>query len=221
MRRMLAVVMVTCALTLAPSFPAKAVPGFCPPICDAVPDSAWIVPESIPLFPVYRWPGLAGLAVTAHAPRFAFEDLCVSPPVPGDARDYAVAARTVVGNPDGQWQLQAQVIHWRGDTGTGGATALAALEQARSRLRDCQATVPSASPSITTDDPQRLVAVLTVAGQRVMHQYLLAEPANSTVVELALWSTLPPQVAWPGPPDEVVLDALAAPLCSAYLGSCR
>lgn len=193
----------------------------CPPICDAIPDSAWIAPADIPLYPVYRWPALAGLAVTAPSSRFAFEEACASPPLPGDPRDFAVSARATVGNPDRQWQLQAQIVHWRGDTAHGGPLASATLDRARERLQACQLTAPLASPSITTNDPDRLAAVLSVAGQRVMRQYLLADPDSSTIVELALWSTLPPQVPWPGVADAVVLDAMAVPLCSAYLGSCR
>ena len=67
MRLLLAVALATCGLAIAPSagWPARAVPGECPPICDAIPDAAWIAPTSIPLYPVYQWPGLAGLAVTA------------------------------------------------------------------------------------------------------------------------------------------------------------
>jgi hypothetical protein len=214
---MLAVAVATCGLGIAPSagWPASAVPGECPPICDAIPDSAWVDPTAIPLYRVYHWPGLAGLAVTARAPRFAFEELCASPPVAGDARDYVVAARAAVSDPTGQWQLQVQVMHWRGDT------AWATLETARARLRDCQLTAPQASRSITTNDPQRIAAVISDAGQRVMHTYLLADPNSGTVVELAMWSSLPPQVDWPAVADAQVLDALAAPLCSAYIGSCR
>ncbi len=221
MRFKLAAALAVCWLAIVPGSAVNAVPGVCPPICDAIPDSAWIPPTSVPLYPVYRWPGLAGVAVTAQNPRFAFEEVCASPPVPGDARDYAVAARAVVSNPDGQWQLRAQIIHWRGDTSHGGPTASATLAQARTRLRQCQVTAPLASPSVTTDDPLRVAALLSVAGQRVMHQYLLAHPSSSTIVELAMWSTLPPQVGWPGVPDAQVLDAMAAPLCDAYLESCR
>ena len=76
-------------------------------------------------------------------------------------------------------------------------------------------------PSITTNDPQRIAAVISDAGRRVMHTYLLADPKSGTVVELAMWSSLPPQVDWPAVADAQVLDALAAPLCSAYIGSCR
>ena len=103
----------------------------------------------------------------------------------------------------------------------GGPTALATLETARTRLRDCQATAPLASPSITTDQPQRIAAVISVAGEQVMHEYLLAHPGSSTVVELAMWSSLPPQVDWPAVSDAQVFEAMAAPLCNAYLGSCR
>ena len=220
---LLAVALATCGLAVAPStsWPARAVPGECPPICDAIPDSAWVDPTAIPLYPVYRWPGLAGLAVTAPSPRFGFEALCTSPPVANDPRAYAVAARSVVLHPEGQWNLVVQVVHWRGDTATGGDTTLTTLETARSRLRDCQLTAALTSPSITTNDPERIGAVISDAGDQVMHEYLLADPDSSTIVELALWSSLPPQVGWPAVADAQVLDAMAAPLCSAYIRSCR
>jgi hypothetical protein len=222
-RLLLAVAVATCGLAIAPSagWPAHAVPGECPPICDAIPDSAWIAPTSIPMYPVYRWPGLAGLAVTAPSPRFGFEALCGSPPVADDPRAYAVAARSVVLHEAGQWNLLVQVVHWRGDTATGGPTALTTLETARSRLRDCQSTAAQASPSITTSEPRRIAAVISEAGDQVMHEYLLADPASSTVVELAMWSSLPPQLDWAAVPDAQVFDGMAAPLCNAYLGSCR
>jgi hypothetical protein len=222
-RLLLAVVMATFGLTIAPGagWPARAVPGLCPPICDAIPDSAWIAPTSIPMYPVYRWPGLAGLSVTAPSPRFGFEAVCGSPPVAGDPRAYAVSARSVVLNPAGQWNLLVQVIHWRGDTATGGPTALNTLETARSGLRDCQSTAAAASPSITTDDQRRIIAVISDAGHQVMHEYLLAHPDSSTIVELAMWSSLPAEVDWPAVADAQVLGAMEAPLCDAYLGSCR
>jgi hypothetical protein len=220
---MLAVALATCGLAIAPNagWPARAVPGVCPPICDAIPDSAWIAPTSIPLYPVYRWPGLAGLSVTATSPRFGFEALCDSAPVANDPRNYAVASRSVVLHPERQWNLLVQVIHWRGDTAAGASTTGAVLETARSRLRDCQSTSPQTSPSITTSDAEHIAAVISEAGSQVMHDYLLVHPESSTIVELALWSALPPQVDWPPLADAQVFDALAAPLCSAYLGSCR
>jgi hypothetical protein len=221
MRLMLAVALATCGLTIVPGtgWPARAVPGHCPPICDAIPDEAWVDPVAIPLYPVYHWPGLAGLAVTAPSPRFGFEAMCASPPVENDTRAYAVSARSVVLQPEGQWNLLVQVVHWRGDTATGGGTALSTLEIARSRLRDCQSGTPSSS--ITTSDPQRLGAVISDPGHQVMHEYLLAHPGSSTIVELAMWSSLPQQVDWPAVPDATVFAAMAAPLCTAYIRSCR
>jgi hypothetical protein len=200
---------------------ARAAPGVCPPMCDAIPDSAWIESSSIPLSRVYRWPGLPGVAVTATKPRFEFESWCASPEVVNDPRDYAVAGRATVPNPDGQWNLQVQVMHWRGDTVTGGRTALATLERARIALNNCQATAPKVSPSLTTNSVDRLAAVITDPGSRVMHAYLLADPDNSTVVEMVLWSTLPSSVEWRTVSDAQILEALSDPLCAAYLGSCR
>ena len=50
------------------------------------------------------------------------------------------------------------------------------------------------------------------------------DPGSSTVSELALWVTPGPTgtplVSWPVMLDDRVFDAMAAPLCAAYLGSC-
>src|SRR5437763_13542283 len=115
-RMVLASALAICGLAIAPTagWPANAVPGVCPPICDGIPDSAWIASTSIPLYQTYRWPGLAALAVTAPSPRFGFEALCGSPPLADDPRAYAVAARSVVLHEQGQWSLLVQVVHGRG-----------------------------------------------------------------------------------------------------------
>lgn len=216
MRMVLGIVLVACGLATAP--PAGAEPDSCPPSCDRIPDVAWIAPWAIPLNPRYGWPQLPAVAVSAPEPRFRFEELCASPPVPQDPRSYAVAERAVVVNPPGQWQLQAQVVHWRGETWRGGPLAEGVFDTAVSALRACQQTNPTASPSFTVYQPGRMAAV--VSGPVILHQYLVANPANSTVAELALWSAAPPLTPWPAVWDETVLDALTAPLCNAYLGSC-
>ncbi|WP_082972702.1 MULTISPECIES: ATPase [unclassified Mycobacterium] len=202
--------------------PAHAEPQACPPVCDQIPDSAWIQRRAVPLDPVYGWPALAGLAAqvtgATPGPRFRFEELCATPPIPRDPRDSAVAARATVTHPDGQWQLQAQVLHWRGDTANGGAIAASVFSNAVAALRSCQQRVPAQSPSITSDETTRMAAV--ISGPAVMHTYLVAHPASSTISELTLWSSGPPQVPWPSMPDDPVLNAMTAPLCEAYIASC-
>lgn len=209
--------MVLCGLAAAPPSAWSEPSADCPPLCDRIPDSAWAPASQLPLAREYRWPGLAGLAVTAVAPRFRLEEECGSPLVPGDPRGYAVAARSEVTQPAGHWQLRVQVLHWRGETWQGGQTALAVVQGAAEALRAC----PGAGTAITTDRPGRLAAAVNFGNAKVLHQYLLADPGNSTVVELALWSSTPPQVLWSAPSDRQVLDALADPLCTAYIGSCR
>lgn len=201
--------------------PANAMPGNCPPFCDGIPDSAWIAPGAIPLADVYHWPALAGLATSAPSPRFRFEETCVSPPVRADPRDFVAAASAQVAQPNGQWQLQVQVLHWRGDAWQTGQLAVSALQNAVGALRACARTAPRTSPSITTDRPGRVAAVISIAGQQVLHEYLLADARNGTLVDLAMWTTLPKAVEWRAVPDPVVLDAMGAPLCTAYVGSCR
>jgi hypothetical protein len=225
MRVMLAALLAACGMAFAsgPVGPAYAAPRDCPPNCDRIPDSAWIEPTAIPLYSTYRWPGLAGVAVTAAGTRFRFEEACNTPPIVGDARQSAVAARAIVPQPEGQWQLQAQVVHWRGETWRGGQLASAVFDSAVASLRSCQLTAPLTSPSLTTDTPTRMAAVLSgvLPGQAVLHQYLLLNPDNSTVAEVAMWATTPPRIDWPTVPDAQVLDAMSAPLCRAYIDSCR
>lgn len=225
MRLMLAVLLATCGVICAPGGvgPAYARPMDCPPNCDRIPNSAWIDPAALPLYSTYRWPGLPGIAVTATNPRFRFEEACATPPVPDDPRIEVVAARAVVPQPDGQWQLQVQVMHWRGETWRGGQLAADVFDKAAAALRGCQLTSPLTSPSLTTDTPNRVAAVVSgvLPGQTVLHEYLLVNLSNSTVVEVALWATTPPQVGWPAVADAQILDAMSSPLCTAYIGSCR
>jgi hypothetical protein len=220
-RGLQAVLLICGGLLIAP--PAAALPETCPPLCDRIPATAWPATASIPLDNVYHWPRLAGVAVPAPASRFRFEEVCVSPQPPNDPRGYAVTAKAVIGQPGGQWQLQAQVMHWRGDTGQGGQAAQSVFNSADVALRLCQVTTPPLTVSITTDQPDRLAAVITGPGN-VIHQYLLSHPQSSTVSELALWDVpapgLPPQVPWPAMADSQVFDAMSAPLCGAYLSSC-
>jgi hypothetical protein len=202
--------------------PASAEPEACPPVCDQIPNTAWIPARVVPLHSVYNWPGLAGLAVqvtgAGNGPRFRFEELCGARPMPQDPRASAVAARVTVVHPDGQWQLQAQILHWRGDTAHGGPIASSVLRTGVAALRGCQLGAPLQSPSITVDEQDRMAAV--ISGPVVMHSYLVAHPSSSTISELTLWSSGPPQVPWPSMADNQVLDSMTAPLCEAYIASC-
>jgi hypothetical protein len=193
----------------------------CPPVCDRIPDTAWILSSGIPMNSTYRWPSLAGIAVPmtgTATPRFRFEEVCATPAFPQDTRNSAVAGRATVTNPQGQWQLQAQVLHWRGDTARGGQNASSVFDVAAAALRGCQLGAAGESPSVTFDEPNRLAAV--ISGPVIMHTYLVAHPQNSTISELTLWSSEPPQVPWPVISDGQVLDAMTSPVCAAYIGSC-
>jgi hypothetical protein len=222
MRLVLATMLVASGVALGciSSVAAHADPETCPPVCDQIPDTAWIVSSAIPLNSTYRWPSLAGLAapMTGMAtPRFRFEEVCATPAFPQDTRNSAVASRATVTNAQGQWQLQAQVLHWRGDTARSGQNASSVFDVAAAALRGCQLGAPAESPSVTVDEPNRLAAV--ISGPVIMHTYLVAHPENSTIGELTLWST-EPQVPWPVISDGQVLDAMTSPICAAYIGSC-
>lgn len=215
--RMVLSVLLLVGLLLAPA--AHGEPQSCPPVCDQIPDTAWIAPAGIPLNTVYHWPRPAAVAVAeVGPPRFRFEELCNTPPPVGGARDFVVAGRATIPRPANQWQLQAQALHWRGETWRGGELAASVFNGAVDALRSCQRGAPGQSPSLTIDEPDRMAAV--VSGPVLMHTYLLAHPQSSTLAALTLWSSAPPRTPWPPIDDAGVLDALAAPLCAAYLGSC-
>lgn len=221
MRLVLSAVLVLagCAVAApAGAEPTGAEPYNCPPACNSIPASAWIAPSAIPLDDRYDWPELAGLSVRAPSPRFRFEELCATRPAPADPRGYAVSEQAVVVNPPGQWQLQVQVMHWRGETWRGGQLVADTFAAAVEALRSCQLTNPLASPSLTTDESDRMAAV--ISGPVIVHQYVVANPSNSTISEVALWSSAPPQTDWPAVADAAVLDAMSVPLCTAYIGSC-
>ena len=223
MRRVLAGLSAWSMLTVLVPFPqAMAEPETCPPVCDRIPAQAWPDPRSLPLDEVYDWPVLAALAAPVAAPRFRFEELCATPPPPDDPRAYAVAARTLLGQPGHQWQLRAQIVHWRGETWRGGQLALSVLDAALAALRSCQVRAPQFSPSITTSGPDRFAAV--ISGPVIVHQYLLVDPRSSTISELSfsvVGDADSPAVSWPTMADAEVFDAMAPRLCAAYLGSCE
>jgi len=219
-RVVLAGLLIATAFAVIPLPQARSAPESCPPSCDVIPAAAWPAPEVLPLDSVYHWPVLAAVAAPVTAPRFRFEELCATPARLDDPRSYAVAARVQIGSPENQWQLQAQIIHWRGETWRGGQLATSVFDKAAAALRDCQSTAGQYSPLVTTAKPDRLVAV--ISGPVVVHQYLLVDARNSTISELVfstMGGTRAP-VPWPMVPDDQVLDAMAAPLCAAYLSSC-
>jgi hypothetical protein len=200
---------------------ARAEPETCPPMCDQIPDTAWVSAAAIPLNSSYHWPSPAGSAVAmtgAATPRFRFEEVCATPVFPQDTRNSAVAARATVDGAAGQWQLRAEVLHWRGDTARGGPSTRSVFDIAEAALRGCQLGAATESPSVTVDEPNRLSAV--ISGPTIMHTYLVAQPENSTISELTLWGADPIQPPWPIISDGQVLDAMSSSVCAAYVGSC-
>ncbi|HKI43052.1 MAG: hypothetical protein ACLQIK_16415 [Mycobacterium sp.] len=55
--------------------------------------------------------------------------------------------------------------------------------------------------------------------QRALPLNAVAHVAGSTISELTLWSSGPPQVPRPAMADDPVLDAMTTPLCDAYIAS--
>jgi hypothetical protein len=103
------------------------------------------------------------------------------------------------------------------------------MDSAVSLLRNsCSFTAPGVSVSriaernIPGHPGQSLAAVITAAGTAPMiaHVYLVSDLRNSTVAELAMWSTSPPAPDWPTINDDQILADMVAPLCTAYANSC-
>jgi serine/threonine protein kinase len=210
--------------------PNRPVQGNCPPACTKIPDSAWIAPSAIPLYNDYSWAPLAPLSEPVSNPRFEADELCAAgPPAADDERADALAARIMLPNPSGQWQLQVQILHWRGDPWIAGQRASAVMDSATALLRGkCSFNAPEVSVSRIAEQHvpghpgQSLAAMITQIGTTpmVVHEYLVSDLRNSTVVEVALWSTSPPVVEWPTINDDQLLADMVAPLCTAYVNSC-
>jgi hypothetical protein len=204
--------------------------GNCPPACTQIPDAAWIDPAATPLYDDYRWAPLAPLSEPVSKPRFKADELCAAGPQTSDERDGSLAARIILPNPPGQWQLQVQILHWRGDPWIAGQRASAVMDAATSLLRNnCSFNSPGVSvtriaeQNLPGGNPgQSLTATITEIGTspQVAHVYLISDLRNSTVVELAMSSTSPPAVDWPTINDDQLLAAMVAPLCTAYVNSC-
>jgi hypothetical protein len=163
-------------------------------------------------------------------PRFLADELCAAGPQTTDERDGARAARIILPNPPGQWQLQVQILHWRGDPWIAGQRASAVMDAATALLRNnCSFQAPGVSvtriaeQNIPGGNPgQSLTATITGTGTapQIAHVYLISDLRNSTVVELAMSSRSPPAVEWPTVNDDELLAAMVAPLCTAYVNSC-
>jgi serine/threonine protein kinase len=203
--------------------------GNCPPACTRIPDSAWIAAPAIPLSQRYPRPPLGPLSEPVSNPRFRIDELCAAGPVADDERNGAIASRLILPEPPDQWQLQVQILHWRGDPWIAGQRASAVMDSAIALLRNtCSSTAPEVSVSRIAEQNvpghpgQSLAAVLTVRGTAPLlaHEYLVSDLRNSTVVELAMWSTSPPAVDWPAIKDDQLLADMVAPLCTAYVNSC-
>jgi hypothetical protein len=210
--------------------PNRPINGNCPPACTQIPDTAWIAPTAIPLYDNYSWPPLGPLSEPVSRPRFKSDELCAAGPSTDEERDSAIAAHIILPQPPGQWQLQVQIVHWRGDPWIAGQRASAVMDAATSLLRDkCSYTSPGVSVSrfATQNLPgghpgQSVSAVISEAGDTPMvaHEYLVSDLRNSTVVEVAMWSNSPPTVDWPPINDDQLLADMAASLCTAYVNSC-
>ncbi|WP_373203185.1 ATPase [Mycobacterium marinum] len=164
------------------------------------------------------------------SPKFEADELCATGAAAADdERASALAARINLPNPPGQWQLQVQILHWRGDPWIAGQRASAVMDSATSILRNsCAITAPEVSVSRITEQNvpghpgQSLTAVISQIGTtpRIVHEYLVSDLRSNTVVELAMWSTDPPAVDWPTVNDDQLLAEMVAPLCTAYVNSC-
>jgi serine/threonine protein kinase len=210
--------------------PNRPTNGNCPPACTRIPDSAWIAPKAIPLHDKYSWPPLAPLTEPVSNPRFELDNLCATGPIANDQRDSGLAAHVILPNPPSQWQLQVQILHWRGDPWIAGQQASAVMDSATSALQNsCKSSTSGATVShLTTQNVpggnpgQSLTAVITTTGPSptVAHEYLISDLRSSTVVELAMSSNSPSAVDWPAINDDQLLANMVTPLCTAYVNSC-
>ena len=226
MRLMLAAILAACGLAVAPSMigPAQAVPTDCPPNCDRIPNSAWIDADrhsAVFDLPLAR-PGRS----LRHGEQPAL-------PIRGGLRHAAGPRRSA---PVRGRRARRRRAAGRAVAAAGTGIALAWGDLARRPARGGGVRQGSRLPARLSAD---FSADFALAHHRQpqpdgrRHQRGASRSAGpARIPDCSTRATAPssrwrcgrrspPRVEWPPVPDAEVLDALAAPLCRAYIDSCR
>jgi len=143
MRMVLAVLLAAGGLVVAA--PAAAEPETCTPVCDRIPDSAWIASWAIPAELALRLAAATRLSVTATAPRFGSRSCAPARRSPRTRAPTWWPEKAAVANPEGQWQAAGPgAALARGDL-AGQAPAAPGTSSAppSPRCAACQRTNPS------------------------------------------------------------------------------
>ncbi|MFE0191324.1 hypothetical protein [Streptomyces sp. NPDC058989] len=181
----------------------------------------WMESGSIPMNASYHWPMLDTSARLADGEKFLFEEHCGSRRTP-ETDSLARAAWIEKARPgrndgDQNWLAQETIAAHRKD---GERQASAMFRGLVRELRACAAA--DTSVTYTTQDSRHVAATLVLDKDAprptTLHEYLAVVGDN--VLELGLWVTPyhqdggnKPDVAWPGPPDADVFQAMTTPVC--------
>jgi len=210
------------AVTCVSSGTAHADQDTCPPVCDRIPDTAWISPAGIPLnFDV-------PLAVAGRASGADHWHDDASVPVRGGVCDSRVPARhpQLLRSPAERPSATPQASgSCRPKSCTGAETPHTAARTRRrcsttaaAALRGCQLGAAAESPSVTTRRAQSTGRGDQRTGD---HPHLSCrtpgkqhDQRTDAVVRGASAAALADNS------DAQVLDAMTSPVCAAYIGSC-
>lgn len=212
--------------TVTPPTPISVVPNPAPsePARDpAIPASAWMDANSLPLNDSQHWPDLAGVAQPVVAGAFDVQARCQVAP-PADQYDGAESASARVDRGAGKWSVQQQIVHYSGDPWTMGQVAFNVFETLVGTVQYCEATAPGARVTTTTPEShcesvaracsQLAVTIEIPAKQVVAHIYLTS--AGSSVSELTMWSSPDVSPPWPAVGDAQIFAAMNQKLCTAW-----
>lgn len=190
-----------------------------------IPPHAWAPAQSLPLADTQHWPDLASVAQPLDGRPFFAEEICGFHPSP--KRQFtSEQARARIEPGPGKWSLQQQIVHFPGELAQASDRAAALFNSVLDALAKCPTQAPGVVVDITTPRepcaPQRCEqTAATVRAPDGVTAHLYLSTVGAGISELVVWSTGTPDVAWPAPRDDAVLDdavlsAITPPLCAAW-----
>jgi hypothetical protein len=189
----------------------------------AVPATAWIDANALPLNDSEHWPDLAGLAQPLTDGAFEIQSLChVAPDT--TLSEGTESARARIHRSANAWSLQQQIVHYPGDPWRTGQLAWALFHSLVETVANCESSAPGTHVGITTAESRCVIfrpcshfaATVDVPSNKVSaHVYL--STVGSSVTELSLWSSPTPSRPWSTPSDTEIFTALNRRLCTAWI----
>ena len=188
----------------------------------AVPTTAWLDADALPLNDSEHWPDLSDFAQPLTDGAFEMQTLCHVVP-DRTSTEGTQSARARVDRAADAWSVQQQIVHYAGDPWRRDQLAWAQFNALVDTVMNCESRVPGADVGITTAESEcenfspcsQFAAAIDIPGNQVVaHVYLTS--LSGSVTELSLRSSGRPPRPWSAPSDAEILAAMNRQVCAAW-----